>query len=95
MQPTIEEKYQHMRTNAEAFANTMRAMVAVAEKDGNEDLASKLRVWCLTPWEAAIRDDDAGELWATCEVCGNPIKEDSELLSDADGVTFHKSCLPD
>lgn len=94
MQPTLEEKYQHMRINALAFVNTMRRMVAVAEEKGNEDLSSKLKVWCLMPWEAALRADESGELWLSCEVCGKPIKDDGEMLSDEDANHFHKSCIP-
>lgn len=92
MQPTIEEKYQHMRTNAEAFVESMRVMVGVAERDGNEDLASKLKVWALSPWEAAIRDDDAGDLWPTCEACGEPIKNEADRISGEEH-DFHRSCV--
>lgn len=92
-EPTTEEKYQHLRINAEAFVNTMRGMVASVESKGDEDMASKLRVWCLMPWEAAIREDDSGDLWVTCEVCGKPIKDDAELASDEDAMHFHKACI--
>lgn len=93
MEPTIEEKYRHMRANAEAFVESMRVMVAKFERDGNEDMACNLRVWCLTPWEAAIRDDDSGDLWTTCEVCEKPIKDDADRLSSDEGCDFHRSCV--
>jgi hypothetical protein len=94
-EPTMEEKYQHLRINAEAFVNTIRGMVASVEDKGDEDLASKLRVWCLMPWEAAIREDDSGDLWLTCEVCGEPIKDDNDLISSEDACHFHKQCIGD
>lgn len=90
--PTIEEKYQCLRQNAEAFVESMRAMVAAYERDGNEDMASKLKVWALMPWEAAIRDDDSGDLWPTCEVCGQPIKSDADHVR-GDDCEFHRSCV--
>jgi len=89
---TIQEKYDHMRSNAEAFVESMRLMVDMAERQGDEDLASKIRVWALNPWEAAIRDDDSGDLWPTCEVCGAPIKGDADRISSEDGCDFHQSC---
>ncbi len=92
MLPTIDEKYTHMRQNAEAFIDSMRTMVEVCERDGNDDLASKLRVWCLSPWEAAIKDDDTGDLWPTCEACGLPIKDDADRVSSED-CCFHQSCV--
>jgi hypothetical protein len=90
---TVQEKYDHMRANAEAFVESMRVMVAKAERDGDEDLARKLRVWSLNPWEAALRDDDSGDLWFTCEVCGQPIKDEAEQISSEDGCWFHQSCV--
>ena len=91
--PTTEEKYRHMRDNAEAFVESMRVMVAKFERDGNEDMACNLRVWCLTPWEAAIRDDDDGDLWPICEACGEPIKDQAELVGSDDGCDLHRSCV--
>jgi hypothetical protein len=90
---TLQEKYDHMRANAEAFVKSISAMVAKAERDGNEDLACNLRVWALTPWQAAIRDDDSGDLWPSCEVCSNHIKNDAEVVSSEDGCYFHRSCV--
>jgi len=92
MQPTTEERYRAMRDNAEAFVQSMAVMVAAAERDGDEDLASKLRVWALMPWEAAIRDDDSGDLWWTCEVCGEPIKDEANLVMSED-CQFHRKCV--
>lgn len=91
--PTIEEKYQHMRDNAEAFVESIGTMVAKAERDGDEDLACKLKVWALNPWQAAIRDDDSGDLWPICEVCQQPIKADAEHISSEDGCDFHRTCV--
>jgi hypothetical protein len=92
MTPTTEERYQHMRENAEAFVQGMQAMVTAAEERGDEDMASKLRVWCLMPWQAAIEADDAGDLWPICECCEKPIKDDAERVS-GDACDFHKACL--
>lgn len=92
MQPTIEEKYQHMRDNAEAFVESMRAMIGLAARKGDLELESQLRVWCLNPWEAALRDDDAGDLWPTCEACGEPIKTEADRVS-SDECSFHRSCV--
>lgn len=94
MTPTIEEKYTHMRANADAFVESMRVMVAKFEREGNEDMACNLRVWCLNPWEAAVRDDESGDLWPTCEVCGDPIKNDIDRFS-GDECDFHRSCVED
>lgn len=93
MPPTIQEKYQHMRDNADAFVQSMEAMIAAAKRDGNEDLASKLLVWCLLPWRGAIAADDAGDLWWTCEVCGLPIKDDNDRVHSDDGCQFHSACV--
>lgn len=90
--PTTDERYRHMRENAEAFIQSMQAMVAAAERTGDEDMASKLRVWCLMPWEAAIRADNTGELWSLCEVCGEPIKNDADHAY-SDDCNFHRSCV--
>jgi hypothetical protein len=90
--PTIEEKYQHMRANAEAFVKSMRALVASAAARGDEDLESNLKVWCLMPWEAAIRDDDSGDLWSLCEACGEPIKNYADKISSEE-CDFHSDCI--
>lgn len=92
-EPTLGERYQHMRDNAEAFVENMASMVAKYESEGNEDMASKLKVWCLTPWQAAIRDDDSGRLWPICEICSKPIKDETERLSSEDGCDFHSACV--
>lgn len=91
-EPTTVERYRHMRLNAEAFVENMRAMVAAAEREGDEDLATKLKVWCLMPWEAAIRDDDSGDLWPLCEVCSKPIKGEADHIA-SDECDFHRSCV--
>lgn len=91
-EPTIEERYRHLRENAEAFITNMATMVEAAERDGDNDLASKLKVWALMPWQAAIRDDDSGDLWPVCEACGEPIKDDSDRVS-GDAMDFHRSCV--
>ena len=91
--PTIEEKYQHMRDNAEAFVESMKVMVAAAKRDGDEDLATKLQVWALNPWIAAICDDDSGDLWPVCEVCDQPIKDEAERIGSEDGCDFHRTCV--
>lgn len=90
--PTTAERYQHMRENAEAFVESMQTMVAAAQRDGDEELATKLKVWCLMPWEAAIHADDSGDLWSSCEVCGQPIKSDADHTSDG-ACDFHRSCI--
>ena len=86
---TTQERYQALRGDAEAFAATMRIMVAAAERDGNDDLASKLRVWALLPWEASLRTDDSGDLWPICEACGAPIK--GEVVSGGE-CDLHPAC---
>jgi hypothetical protein len=91
-EPSIDERYLHLKENAEAFVQSMKAMVAAAETSGDDDLASKLRTWCLLPWEAALRDDASGELWFLCEACGKPIKDESKQISSKDGCWFHLSC---
>jgi hypothetical protein len=91
--PSSGERYAHLKENAEAFVETMRTMVAACERDGNEDLATKLRVWCLMPWEAALSADASGELWPLCEVCGQPIKAEADHLSSDDGCDLHRSCV--
>lgn len=90
--PTTEERYQYMRKNAEAFVESIGIMVDAAERNGNEDLASKLKVWCLMPWQATIRDDDSGDIWSVCEVCGDHIKDESDRLH-SDDCEFHMSCV--
>jgi hypothetical protein len=91
-QPTLEEKYQHLRDNVEAFVESMRTMVAAQERDGDEDLASKLKVWCLMPWEAALKADESGDLWPVCEACLEPIKTEIDRVS-GDACDFHRSCV--
>lgn len=92
-EPTVDERYQHLHSNAAAFVENMRAMVAALKRDGDEDMATKLRVWCLMPWEAALRDDTSGDLWPVCEACGKPIKNEADRIS-GDAMDFHRSCLP-
>lgn len=91
--PTTEERYRHMRDNAEAFVENMESMVAKYEREGKEDMASKLKVWCLMPWQAALRDDASGDLWPICEICSKPIKSDADRLSSEDGCDFHRHCI--
>ena len=91
-EPTLQERYDHFKDNAEAFVQSMTVLVNAAESRGDDDLASKLRVWALNPWEAALRDDASGDLWVTCEVCEKPIKDNSDCTSSEDGCWFHLSC---
>jgi len=91
-EPTLQERYQHLRDNAEAFVTSIQTMVEACERDGKDDLASKLKVWCLMPWEAAIRCDDTGDLWCTCGVCGKPIKSEADRMGGED-CDFHRSCV--
>lgn len=88
--PTIQERYAHLRDNADAFVRSMSVMVDAAERDGDNDLAVKLKVWCLMPWEAALQDDDTGDLWFVCEACEQPIKDGSEV-SGVD-CWLHRKC---
>lgn len=74
MPPTAAERIEFWRKNAEAFVQSMGVMVAALERDGKADEATNLKVWALMPWEAALRDDQSGDLWPTCEACGMPIK---------------------
>lgn len=93
MPPTTEERYRHLRENAEAFVEGIKAMIAAAKRNDDTALASKLEVWCLNPWMAALRDDDTGDLWFTCEVCSLPIKQDADRLGSDDGCWFHRACV--
>lgn len=90
-QPTTQERYQHLRENAEAFVRSMELMVASLQREGKTTEASQLKVWALMPWQAAIRDDDSGDLWWTCEACELPIKDGSEVAGE-DCCWFHGSC---
>lgn len=90
--PTTEDRYQHMRENAEAFVQSMQAMIASFEREGDEDMASRLKVWCLSPWQAAIAADDCGDLWTICVACGKPIKTDVEHVA-AEDCSFHRACV--
>lgn len=91
-EPTLQERYDHFKDNAEAFVQSMTVLVTAAERRGDDDLASKLRTWALSPWEAALRDEASGDLWFTCEVCGKPIKDQADQVGDDDGCWFHISC---
>lgn len=44
------------------------------------------------PWQATIRDDDSGDIWSVCEVCGDHIKDESDRLH-SDDCEFHMSCV--
>lgn len=90
-QPTMQERYQHLRDNAEAFVKSMETMVGALQREGKTTEATNLRVWALMPWQAAIRDDDSGDLWWTCEACGEPIKDGTEVASE-DCCWLHGSC---
>lgn len=93
-QPTMEERHKYWRDNAAIFVGHMKIMIAALQRDGKEQEATNLRVWALMPWEATIRDDDSGDLWPVCEVCGLPIKEPTEVVSSAEvDITAHKSCV--
>lgn len=91
--PTVQERYDHFRENATLFVDRMRTMVAALEREGKEEEAAQLRVWALMPWEAALRDDDSGDLWPVCEVCSRPIKEDRDCVSSDEGCSFHRACI--
>lgn len=93
-EPTIDERLKFYRENAEAFVQSMSTMVSAAERDGDTELAIKLKVWALMPWQAALRDDAADELWPTCEACGQPIKIEAERIS-SDACDFHRDCIPE
>lgn len=90
--PTSGERYAHLKENAEAFVQNMATMIAALERDGNADLATKLKVWCLMPWQSALKADSAGDLWPVCEACLLPIKVDSDRIS-SDACDFHKKCV--
>lgn len=89
--PTMQERYQHLRENAEAFVASMATMVAALERDGKAKQASELKVWALMPWQAALRDDDSGDLWWTCEACEKPIKDGTEVAAE-DCCWLHLAC---
>lgn len=89
--PTIQERYEHLRENAEAFVRSMQVMVESLRRDGKHEQASKLRVWALMPWQAALRDDDTGDLWWICEACEQPIKDGTEVAAE-DGCWLHLAC---
>ena len=91
--PTLQERYNHLRENAEAFVQSMQSMVDALNRDGKSDQACELEVWALMPWKAAIAADDTGDLWLTCEVCSKPIKDDAECMSSDDGCHFHAACV--
>lgn len=91
-QPTLDERYRHFRENAEAFVMSMETMVAALERDGKADEATNLKVWALMPWQAAIRDDDSGDLWPICEACQKPIKDEADIVDGGDGVLLHSVC---
>ena len=89
--PTVFERYTALRKNAEIFVEHMAVMIATLERDGKMDEATNLKVWAMMPWQAALRDDESGDLWPICEICGKPIKNDSDLIGgDAD---FHRQCI--
>lgn len=91
-EPTTQERYKHLRENAECFVSSMKTMVESLERDGNKEWASRLKVWALMPWQAAIKCDDNGELWPVCEACLQPIKNEAERIS-GDACDFHKKCV--
>jgi len=91
-EPTTQERYEHLRKNAEAFVESLATMVAHLEAQGKDEEASHLRVWALMPWQAALRDDTSGDLWPTCESCGKPIKDEAELFH-AEECDLHLGCL--
>lgn len=90
--PTTQERYKHFRENAEIFVEHMRTMAIALERDGKDEEATNLRVWALHPWEAAIRDDESGDLWPICEACSKPIKDEADHTGGGD-ADFHTSCL--
>jgi hypothetical protein len=92
-EPTLQERYDHFKDNAQAFVDSMTVLVNAAARRGDDELASKLRTWALSPWEAALRDDASGDLWFTCEVCEKPIKDSADCMGSDDGCWFHVSCV--
>lgn len=92
IQPTTQERYQHLRGNAEAFVTSIAAMVEALERDGKSKQASELKVWALMPWQAALRDDDTGDLWWICEACEKPIKDGTEVAAE-DCCWLHRACI--
>jgi hypothetical protein len=91
-EPTLQERYDHFRKNAEAFVETLKTLVDHHERRGDEDMASKLRVTALMPWQAALDADKSGDLWPICEVCQLPIKDDEDYAASED-CCFHRQCV--
>lgn len=89
--PTVQERYAHLLGNAKAFVESMQTMVAALERDGKTTEACNLKVWALMPWQAALRDDDSGDLWWVCEACEKPIKDGTEVGTE-DCCWLHRSC---
>lgn len=89
MTPTLQERYEALRKNAEAFVESMTIMVASLERDGKTEEALHHRVWSLMPWQAAIAADDSGDLWPICEACGKPIKGETVSGGECD---LHPAC---
>ena len=91
-EPTLQERYDYFKRNAEAFVQSMSTMVAAFQRDGDAETASRLKVWCLMPWQAALRDDASGDLWPVCEACLKPIKDEADRVS-GDACDFHRACV--
>lgn len=90
--PTFEERYRHMRENAEAFIANAKVRAKI-ERERKRYSAALAIDESIRSWQAAIDDDDSGRLWPVCEVCGEPIKDDAEHLWSDDGCDFHSACL--
>lgn len=90
-EPTFEERYRHLRDNAEAFIENAKVRAKI-ERDRKRYGAARAIDESIRSWQAAIDDDDSGHLWPTCEVCGKPIKNESEIRSNDDGCDFHAAC---
>lgn len=90
--PTTQERYQHLRENAEAFVLSMETMIDALRRNGKREQADQLNVWCLMPWRAAIRDDNTGDLWWVCEACEKPIKDGTEVAAE-DCCWLHRACV--
>lgn len=91
-EPTIEERYRHLRANAEAFIENSKVRAKI-ERNRKRYGAARAIDESIRSWQAAIDDDDSGSLWPVCEVCGEPIKNDTEHLSSDDGSDFHAKCV--
>lgn len=90
--PTFEERYRHLLDNAQAFIESAKVRAKI-ERGRKRYGAARAIDESIRSWQAALDDDNSGNLWPTCEVCGEPIKDDAEHLSSDDGCYFHAKCV--